>query len=84
MIRPVTGPAVPSAHGANAPSRFADALERALRSGRPSAADLSTQDPRELLELQASLYRDAQRLELASRAVDHAVGALKTLLQTRM
>lgn len=56
--------------------RFMDgALRRAMR-GR----DLS---PQRLLALQAGVYRYTQELELASKVVDKATGAVKQTLQSQ-
>ncbi len=51
------------------------ALRRAMR-GR----DLS---PQRLLALQAGVYRYTQELELASKVVDKATGAVKQTLQSQ-
>lgn len=40
-------------------------------------------DTERSLALQAEVYRQSERVELVSRLVDHAVGAVKTLLQSR-
>jgi hypothetical protein len=61
-------------------ARAARALDEAVTAPRPS----TTADPAALLATQAEIYRHAERLELASRVVDHAVGAVKTILQTRV
>ena len=68
---------------------FAATLERAsraLESPVASAARASgpTSPMAEAIELQARVYRDAERVELASKLLDHAVGAVKTVLQTRV
>ena len=68
-------------------SSFAQTLERAMGAvERSSGATAAVGDlgPAEALALQATLYRHAERLELASKLLDHGVGAIKTLLQTRL
>jgi hypothetical protein len=68
---------------------FAGAIGRAIaaldRSSRiPSGRDAADGQPESLLAAQAALYREAETVELAARLVDHAVGAIKTVLQTRV
>lgn len=53
-------------------------VDRALRRGRRQ--DTS---PAELLALQAGVYRFNQELELASKVVEKATGAVKTTLQSQ-
>ena len=53
-------------------------VQRGLRAARRGAMD-----PAELLALQAGVYRYAQEVELASKVVDKATGALKTALQSQ-
>lgn len=36
------------------------------------------------IELQVRVYREAERVELVSKLVDHAVSAAKTVLQTKV
>lgn len=65
--------------------RFADALRRTLaavdETPRPGP---EAPDARAALALQAAVYRHAERVELASRLLDHGVSAVKTVLQTRV
>lgn len=63
---------------------FRDAMRAADRSRpeTPRASAIPT-DASRALALQAEIYRDAERVELVSKLVDHAVSAVKTLLQTR-
>ncbi len=53
-------------------------VQRGLRAARRGGMD-----PAELLALQAGVYRYAQEVELASKVVDKATGALKTTLQSQ-
>lgn len=53
-------------------------VQRGLRAARRGAMD-----PAELLALQAGVYRYAQEVELASKVVDKATGAVKTTLQSQ-
>jgi hypothetical protein len=80
--------AAPSADGTRAGAGFAAALERALGdldrgAGTPAATEAPL-DARAALELQAAVYREAERVELASKLLDHGLAALKTVLQTRL
>lgn len=70
---------------------FADALrqyaervaegDRATRTAlRPGRAPL---DQAQLLALQAGVYRFSQEVELGSRVLDRAIGALKQVLQSQ-
>lgn len=71
----------------DATTAFAEVLTRAIRSvdERASAAGSPANlDAAAALRLQASVYREAERVELVSKLVDHAVGSIKTLLQTRV
>jgi hypothetical protein len=61
--------------------RVVASLDRTGQSPQTIAADAS---PSSLLAAQAELYRDAERIELASRLLDHSVSAIKTILQTRI
>ena len=75
--------------GTNRPrGGFAGALDHALRALEPqratSVAATGELDPAAALALQASIYRDAERLELASKLLDYGVGAVKTILQTKV
>ena len=63
--------------------RFGEVLA-ALDARSAGRTPLDTADPAALLAAQAALYREAERIELASRVVDQGVGAVKTLLQTRV
>ena len=47
-------------------------------------AAASTDGPEGLLRVQAEVYRHAEKLEIASKIVDYAVGSVRTLLQTRV
>lgn len=58
-----------------------NAVERTQTSSIPVRTDSS--DAARTLALQAEVYRQSERVELVSRFVDHAVGAVKTLLQSR-
>lgn len=61
-----------------------DAVSAADRSRTPSLpvrADAA--DTVRHLALQAEVYRESERVEIVSRLVDHAVSAVKTLLQSR-
>lgn len=53
-------------------------LERIARRGRRGPVDAG-----QLLALQADVYRYTQELELASKLVDKATGALKQTLQSQ-
>ena len=53
-------------------------VQRGLRAARRGGMD-----PAELLALQAGVYRYAQEVDLASKIVDKATGALKTALQSQ-
>jgi hypothetical protein len=75
--------------GASGSTGFRAALERALGSldrATPSldATRAGAIDAQSALELQAEVYRYAERVELTSKLVDHTIGAAKTLLQTRV
>jgi hypothetical protein len=62
-------------------ARAFDAIDR----GDGGRIDAATADaPGALLEIQMAVYRHAERLELASKIVDYAVGSVKTILQTRV
>lgn len=67
---------------------FARVFERAVGAlaHEPAALRLETGDldANAALALQADVYRHAERLELTSKLLDHGVGAVKTLLQTRV
>jgi len=54
-------------------------VDRALRAAR-RGREL---DPAHLLALQAGVYRYAQEMELASKLVDKATGAVKQVLQSQ-
>lgn len=61
-----------------------DAVSAADRSRTPSLpirTDVS--ETARHLALQAEVYRESERVEIVSRLVDHAVSAVKTLLQSR-
>lgn len=58
-----------------------NAAERTKTPSLPVRNDAS--DAARSLALQAEVYRQSERVELVSRLVDHAVGAVKTLLQSR-
>ncbi len=78
----------PASTAAQANSSFASFLRKAVESAdRAHAKALPAPPPgndtARALALQAEVYRQAERVELASRLVDHAVGAVKTLLQSR-
>jgi hypothetical protein len=84
--RPVPASAIAPANGG---ATFARVLARALADVDRSAAGLATSngaalDARQSLELQAAVYRHVERLELASRLIDHGISAVKTVLQTRV
>lgn len=53
-------------------------IDRAIRRGSRGETD-----PAHLLALQAGVYRYTQELELASKLVDKATGALKQTLQSQ-
>lgn len=78
----------PAAEAPGAAARFARALERAAASGGvggdAAARSSAPLGAAEALALQADLYARAERLELTSKLLDHGVGAVKTLLQTRL
>jgi len=58
------------------------ALERAdTRVTAPASGEV---DAASSLALQAEIYRQAERVELTSKLLDHAVGSVKTVLQTRV
>jgi hypothetical protein len=94
MTTPVsTNPAAPDPYQGpdrtSAARGFARSLERALASvdadaARGGADAVRTSDPQRLLELQSAIYRHAERVEIVSRLADHAVGTIKTILQTRV
>ena len=66
---------------------FADAVAKAaasLDASPPASPNGSQLDATSALELQAAVYRHAERIELASKIVDLGVGAIRTLLQTRV
>lgn len=68
---------------------FAHALERAFERldetpGVDAAGAARALDPQRILALQAAVYRHAEHVEIVSKVADHAVGAVKTLLQTRV
>jgi hypothetical protein len=89
-LRPASAAARPASDALTpaAPSRgFAAAFERALRALERGSAEpprVSELDAERTLALQASTYRQVERVELVSRLVDHGVGAVKTILQTRV
>ena len=61
-----------------------DAVSAADRSRTPSLpVRAEASDTVRHLALQAEVYRESQRVEIVSRLVDHAVSAVKTLLQSR-
>lgn len=63
---------------------FRDAVAAAERSGTPSVSRISeNSEAARALALQAEIYQQAERVEIVSKLVDHAVSAVKTLLQTR-
>ena len=68
---------------------FRTALEGAMRALERAGAPVAPRPPGEVdaasaLALQAEIYRQAERVELASKLLDHAVGAVKTVLQTKV
>jgi hypothetical protein len=68
---------------------FVQALERAMSRldatpGVDAARAAGPLDPGRILELQTAVYEHAERVEIVSKLADHAVGAVKTLLQTRV
>jgi hypothetical protein len=68
-------------------SSFAQVLARAagrLDAGPRPLGAAEALEPRRVVELQLAVYRHAERVELASKLADHAIGAIKTLLQTRV
>jgi hypothetical protein len=58
-----------------------NAADRGRTPSLPVRADAS--DTARSLALQAEVYRESERVEIVSRLVDHAVSAVKTLLQSR-
>ena len=68
--------AIATTAGAGRPGDFARSLARALDAPLPVSGSA--------LELQVAAYRHAEHVELATRLADHAVGAVKTILQTRV
>ena len=61
-----------------------DAVNAAERTQTPSLpVSNGATDAARTLAVQAEVYRQSERVELVSRLVDHAVGAVKTLLQSR-
>jgi hypothetical protein len=83
-----SAPSAPAGHPGQRDA-FARALERAMErldaAPGSGAADVARSlEPRRLLELQAAVYAHAERVEIVSKLADHAVGAVKTLLQTRV
>lgn len=61
-----------------------DAVNAAERTQTPALPVRNeASDAARSLALQAEVYRQSERVELVSRLVDHAVGAVKTLLQSR-
>lgn len=85
VYRGAAGPTQPAVAGQPALHRtFRDVLAAIDRSSTaaPAAAPGHVGAP-QALALQAEVYRHAERVELVSRLLDHAVGAVKTLLQTR-
>ena len=56
--------------------------ERGRAARTPDAAQVT--DPARALALQAAIYRHAEQVEIVSKVVDHAVSAMKTILQTRL
>ncbi len=68
---------------------FSRVFEQAVRDVDRAIAipDIEATEPldaRGALELQAAVYRHAERVEIVSRIVDHGVAAVKTVLQTRV
>ena len=86
---PASPPAVGAAVGPPASSSFASLLsglgrevhrgESLVRSALHAGRD--TLDPGNLLALQAGVYRYGQAVDLASRLIDRATTAVKTVLQ---
>ena len=77
----------PTAPSVGAPRPFADAVSRAVASidaSAPAPSVDASLDAAQALELQAAVYRHAERIELTSKIVDLGVGAIRTLLQTRV
>lgn len=87
-------PSEPAAHGASAaggPGAFASLLqslahevrdgESLTRSALGAARAGQSLGPAELIALQAGIYRYGEAVNLASRLVDRATGAVKTVLQ---
>lgn len=68
---------------------FASVLRDAVQSAERGRAARSQEaspvtDPARALALQAAIYRHAEQVEIVSKVVDHAVSAMKTILQTRL
>ena len=84
-------PAPAAAAGAREPSAFGVLLqslageihrgEALMRSALGSSAAGQAIGPGELIALQAGIYRYAEAVDLASRLVDRATGAVKTVAQ---
>ena len=88
-VAPATTSPVGTHPAGRATGGFRAALDGAVRAleraDRPvSAPDATGVDAASALALQAEIYRQAERVELASKLLDHAVGAVKTVLQTRV
>jgi hypothetical protein len=83
--------APPAAHEVPVPSAFASLLqslageihkgESLTRSALGAARSGQAMGPGELIALQAGIYRYGEAVDLASRLVDRATGAVKTVLQ---
>ena len=58
------------------------AAERGRSARTPDTPPVT--DTARALALQASIYRHAEQVEIVSKVVDHAVSAMKTILQTRL
>jgi hypothetical protein len=81
--------AAPASASIASSKTFRETFERLLATADPAARrtphvpSVATADTT-ALELQARVYREAERAELISKLVDHTVGAVKTILQTRL
>lgn len=79
-----TGHSGPATKSSTAFSRILEQTLTGIDRGIAVPGTTEPLDARGALELQAAVYRHAERLEITSRLLDHGVGAVKTVLQTRV
>ena len=80
-----TTPSTVPRRGTSFSDLMTEMLERPLRDRatiQPSDEFIASVD--QSLILQARIYREAERIELVSKLIDHSVGAMKTILQSRV